>query len=155
MPPVLGAIGTAVGIASKAKGIGDTLGGLFGGGQQPTGGGIQAAIYNQQLRRAQEAEQQLMKETGEAPEELKDYQQQLTEGIAPAQTQELKAATLAGKKAGVRGGQLATITGRRVGETTQALQKDLTQKLYEDAVRRRQSRTGFLTTKAGQLPQLG
>jgi len=150
MPPIAGAVGTIGNIAGTVGSIGSSFGDLFGGSGQSEAD-ERRNLYNKQLKRAQGYENQFMDINSKPPAELEQMQQDIKEGISPAQVEAMKAQNLALKKQGITGSQAAILKGRQSGEIAQDMQKSLNQNLYQDALRRQQAKSGYLQSMAQGL----
>lgn len=108
--------------------------------------------YNQVLGRGQAAqaggEQGFLDETGSAPAELQAYQQAYKANALPAQLENQSQQRLNLVKSGVRGPAQARLLNKSTGDFNLGLNKDLTQMMYDEALKRRDSRSAYFGDKA-------
>jgi len=104
--------------------------------------------YGKGLEMLGQGEQALYSETAASPEELEAIKKDIIEGGTAAQQQARGEMGVALEQQGVRGPQAAILRGRQAGSLSKGMMSDINKLAYEDALRRREARTGFQTSKA-------
>lgn len=137
-------------------GILDAAGGLFkslskGQGESAK---FKAAYqsYMDKIKRGQadeaSGEKSLLDETSGSSPELDALKNSIATNSTVAQQNQLGQTNAALSQQGVRGPRAATIMGRAAGDLNRNLNADLTDKTYQEYVRKNNIRTGYFSNKA-------